>query len=388
MRFDFTPFFNPGKNIPWDRVVRMLREQSRLAEQAGFTTVWFTEHHFAHNGFMNAPPNPILMGADVAAHCKTIRVGQAPVVLPDWHPLRVAEDVALLDNMTEGRVDFGVGRGLNERTTIQFNLDADRRDNARCEALFRECLDIVIKAWTEDPFRYQGEFYQFPVPGWHETNQAFLPHDARYHASDGEYIGMYIHPRPYQQPHPPVWLMSNTPRTYAQAGAEGMNVVGMASASRRMRSCWSAYQETASAARGRRTELGEGVAVCVMIYVAETMEEAARDVRQAANTFFDVSNGRLWENRAAAKRAFLEAGEELREDERDADWYDFLRARDIIWIGSADYVAETIERFREEMGLAHIMLLEPFPGLSYDKILKSMTLFGERVVPRFRNGGA
>ena len=175
MRFDFTPFFNPGENIPWDRVVRMLREQASLAEQAGFTTVWFTEHHFAHNGFMNAPPNPILMGADVAAHCKNIRVGQAPVVLPDWHPLRVAEDVALLDNMTEGRVDFGAGRGLNERNTIQFNVAADRRDHAKCEALFRECLDIVIKAWTEDPFRYQGDFYRFPVPGWQETNRAFLP---------------------------------------------------------------------------------------------------------------------------------------------------------------------------------------------------------------------
>ena len=230
MRFDFTPFFNPGENIPWERVVRMLREQSQLAEQAGFTTVWFTEHHFAHNGFMNAPPNPILMGADVAAHCKKIRVGQAPVVLPDWHPLRVAEDVALLDNMSEGRVDFGAGRGLNERTTIQFNIDADRRDHQKSDALFRECLDIVIKAWTEDPFSYHGEFYQFPVPGWQETNRAFLPLDTRYHAPDGEYVGMYIHPRPYQKPHPPVWLMSNTPRTYALAGVEGMKVIGMASA--------------------------------------------------------------------------------------------------------------------------------------------------------------
>ena len=388
MRFDFTPFFNPGENIPWDRVVRMLREQSQLAEQAGFTTVWFTEHHFAHNGFMNAPPNPILMGADVAAHCKKIRVGQAPVVLPDWHPLRVAEDVALLDNMTEGRVDFGAGRGLNERTTIQFNVDADRRDHAKCEALFRECLDIVIKAWTEDPFSYQGEFYRFPVPGWQETNRAFLPLDSRYHAPDGEYVGMYVHPRPYQKPHPPVWIMSNTPRAYASAGAEGMQVIGMASAPGRLHTCWSAYREAASLAGGCAMELGEGVAICVMIYVAETMEEAARDVRQAANTFYEVSNGRLWESDAAAKRNFLEAGEELRAEDIDADWYDFLLAHDVIWIGSADYVAEKIERFREEVGLSHIMLLEPFPGLPYEKILKSMTLFGERVVPRFSNGAA
>lgn len=130
------------------------------------------------------------------------------------------------------------------------------------------------------------------------------------------------------------------------------------------------------------------MAICVMIYVAETVEEAARDVRQAANTFYEVSNGRLWENDAAAKRNFLEAGEDLRAKDIDADWYDFLLAHDVIWIGSADCVAEKIERFREEVGLSHIMLLEPFPGLPYEKILKSMTLFGERVVPRFSNGAA
>ena len=388
MRFDFTPFFNPGENIPWDRVVRMLREQSQLAEQAGFTTVWFTEHHFAHNGFMNAPPNPILMGADVAAHCKKIRVGQAPVVLPDWHPLRVAEDVALLDNMTEGRVDFGAGRGLNERTTIQFNVDADRRDHARCEALFRECLDIVIKAWTEDPFSYRGEFYRFPEPGWHETNRAFLPLDARYHAADGEYVAVYVHPRPYQKPHPPVWLMSNTPGTYSGAASQGMNVIGMSSTPGRLRDCWTAYREAASGARGQEVALGEGVAICVMIYVAETMEEAARDVRQAANTFFSVSNGRLWKDDIAAKRAFLDSGEDLTPADREADWFEFLLAHDVIWIGSADYVAEKIEHFREALGLSHIMLLEPFPGLPYEKILRSMTLFGEQVIPRFRNGEA
>ena len=156
MRFDFNPFFNPGENIPWDRVVRMFRDQTEIAEQSGFTTVWCTEHHFAHNGYLNAPPNPILMCADLGAHFSKIRLGQAPVVLPDWHPLRVAEDVALLDNMTDGRVDFGVGRDTNERSCIQFNINSDKRNAKRNSALFRECLDIIVKAWTEDSVQLQG----------------------------------------------------------------------------------------------------------------------------------------------------------------------------------------------------------------------------------------
>lgn len=384
MRFDFSPFFNPGENIPWDRVAHMMREQTQLAEDAGFTTVWLSEHHFAHNGYMNAPPNPILMGADLAAHSKKIRVGQCPVVLPDWHPLRVAEDVALLDNLTQGRVDFGAGRGVNERTTLQFNIDADRRNNEKCGALFFETLDIVKRAWTEDPFTYDGEFYKFPVSGWQETNKAFFPLDDRYHATDGEYVGMYIHPKPYQQPHPPVWLMSNHPDTYHTAGLSNMNVIGMSSPVGKIRSCWTAYQEAASKARQCDVNNGDGVALCVMIYVAETQEEADRDIRQAANIFYEMSNG--WRPSGEwARRAYLEEGEELTAQDRDGDWYDFLRAHDIIWVGTAELVAEKIAKFKEEVGLKHIMLIEPFPGLPYQKILKSMTLFGKNVLPRFQN---
>ena len=383
MRFDFSPFFNPGENIPWDRVVQMMREQTQVAEQAGFTTVWLTEHHFAHNGFMNAAPNPVLMGADLAAHCKKIRVGQAPMVLPDWHPLRVAEDVALLDNMTQGRVDFGAGRGLNERTTLNFNIDADRRNNDRCDALFRESLDIVIKAWTEDPFTYKGEFYEFPVPGWQETNKMFYPLDQRYHEPEGEYVGMYIHPRPYQKPHPPVWLMSNTPHTYAFAGGGGMNVIGMSSPPGKIRSCWTAYQEAICGAEQRDVELGDGVGICAAVYVADTMEQAAKDMREPMNLFYELSNG--WRPSGEwARRSYLDEGEELTAADRDGDWYDFLFAHDIIWVGTADYVAEKIEQFREEVGLQHIMLGMPFFGLPYEKVITSLSRFGEHVVPRFQ----
>jgi alkanesulfonate monooxygenase SsuD/methylene tetrahydromethanopterin reductase-like flavin-dependent oxidoreductase (luciferase family) len=173
MRFDLIANFSPGETIPWTRTLEMIREQTALAEEAGFTTSWFTEHHFAHNGYMNAPPNPILMGAHVAAHCRKIRVGTCPVILPDWHPLRVAEDVAMLDNMTLGRVDFGVAKGVNERSTIQFNRDADRRDNDKVFRLFQESLEVILKAWTDEAFTHKGEFYEFPVPGWKETNRFF-----------------------------------------------------------------------------------------------------------------------------------------------------------------------------------------------------------------------
>ena len=201
MRFDLIANFSPGETIPWARTLEMILEQCTLAEQAGFTTAWFTEHHFAHNGYMNAPPNPIQMGTHVAAHCPKLRVGTAPIVLPDWHPLRVAEDVAMLDNMTLGRVDFGVAKGINERSTIQFNKHADRRDNARVMRLYRESLEVILKAWTDEAFTHKGGFYEFPVPGWQETNRVFEPLDSRYHAwfrNSPDIPGLPAHRKPFE----------------------------------------------------------------------------------------------------------------------------------------------------------------------------------------------
>ena len=212
----------------------------------------------------------------------------------------------------------------------------------------------------------------------------FQPLDERYHRPhDGEYVGMYVHPRPYQDPHPPVWLMSNTPGTYQHAGANGMNVIGMANPVGKIRTCWDEYQRAASVQRQRETTFGEGVGICVMIYVAESAEQAAEDIRESTNIFYEIMNG--WRPSGEwALRSYLDDDEELTAKDRDGDWYDFLLAHDIVWAGSAEYVVEKIERFQEELGLAHIMLIEPFVGLPYEKILKSMTLFGERVIPRLK----
>lgn len=359
----------------------MMREQTRLAEEAGFTTAWFTEHHFAHNGYLNAPPNPILVSADIAAHCKKIRVGQAPVVLPDWHPLRVAEDIALLDNMTDGRVDFGAAKGVNERACIQLNPEADKRDDKKVYSMFRECLDIIVKAWTEDPFSYEGEFYQFPVSGWKETNRMFFPLDKRYFNAENEYVGMYIHPRPVQKPHPPVWLMSNAPFTYEFAGKSHSNVIGMCSSKDNLNACWNAYKLGAESS-GKEAILGAGVGMCVIIYVANTMEEAAKTIRPSINKYYEYVAGARpgdeW-----AKASMLNPGEDLSQEDAEKDWFDFLMSRGIIWVGSPDYVADKLQEYNEDASINHIMLLQQFPDVSYESIIKSQTMFSEQVLPRF-----
>ena len=88
----------------------------------------------------------------------------------------------------------------------------------------------------------------------------------------------------------------------------------------------------------------------------------------------------------SGRRAALNEGQELSNDDREADWFDFLRSENIIWVGTAEHVTEKIARCKEHFGLSHIMLLQQFPGVSIEKILASMTRFGEHVVPRFQNG--
>ena len=382
MRFDLIANFSPGETKPWPRVLEMINEQCSLAEQAGFTTAWFTEHHFAHNGYMNAPPNPIQMATHVAAHCKNLRVGTAPIVLPDWHPIRVAEDVAMLDNMTLGRVDFGVAKGINERSTIQFNTNADRRNNDQVMRLYQENLEIILKAWTNEVFTHKGEFWEFPVPGWQEKNRFFEPLDPKYHDENGEYKAMYIHPRPYTDKHPPVWLMSNAPPTFKLAGEKGWGVISMSAGPKATLVCWETYRDSLAKSLNREVELGEGVGVCTSFYVGETMQEAIDTIRPAINAYYEFLGG----SRPAGewtKRGYLDIGEEMTPEDDAMDWFDFLNKRGIIVVGDAEYVVDRFSEKQESIGLDHLMLMQQYTGVSYEKILASWKRLFENVVPRF-----
>ena len=382
MRFDLIANFSPGETKPWPRVLEMINEQCSLAEQAGFTTAWFTEHHFAHNGYMNAPPNPIQMATHVAAHCKNLRVGTAPIVLPDWHPIRVAEDVAMLDNMTLGRVDFGVAKGINERSTIQFNTNADRRNNDQVMRLYQENLEIILKAWTNEVFTHKGEFWEFPVPGWQEKNRFFEPLDPKYHDENGEYKAMYIHPRPYTDKHPPVWLMSNAPPTFKLAGEKGWGVISMSAGPKATLACWETYRDSLAKSLNREVELGEGVGVCTSFYVGETMQEAIDTIRPAINAYYEFLGG----SRPAGewtKRGYLDIGEEMTPEDDAMDWFDFLNKRGIIVVGDAKYVADRFSEKQVSIGLDHLMLMQQYTGVSYEKILASWKRLFENVVPRF-----
>jgi alkanesulfonate monooxygenase SsuD/methylene tetrahydromethanopterin reductase-like flavin-dependent oxidoreductase (luciferase family) len=370
----FSIFHNlgaPGRLGEYHQVMNEAREFARAADQAGFWSIWYTEHHFGHEGF-ELTPNPVLMGADIAAHTSRIRIGQAASIITFWHPLRLAEDIALLDQLSGGRVEVGVGRGLYGREALNLNTLADPRDQEQNRALFDETLDILIKAWSGEFFSHSGRFYQFPAPGvrWNHPLSPATPD----YAEDGVITKLAVTPRPYQRPHPPLWQVIDSPRSIENAAARGIQGLFWLPPVSALKERFELYRSTASKATGREQPLGEGIGLVRDVYVADSMEQARAEFEEAVMTSY------RWIMHWRGLSNLMEAGEQLTSDHTLS--YDFLAERNLL-VGTADYVSEKIHELREELNLEHLLLWTTHPGLEHRHAMRSLELFAEKVMPQF-----
>ena len=129
MRFDGNVYYHELEPYPVDKLFDEWRQTAVLLDQTNFTTCWLGEHHFWYNGYPVACPNPVLVGLHLASVTKNLRMGQSALILPDYHPIRLAEDIATADHLVKGRLDVGIARGTDSSASIQFHRDADRRDS-------------------------------------------------------------------------------------------------------------------------------------------------------------------------------------------------------------------------------------------------------------------
>ena len=376
MRFDTTLYTHVGEAYPWEKLINDAEEQVKFADQAGFTTFWMAEHHFAWDGWYNSAPNPVLMGTKLSRLSERLRFGQCGVVLPDWHPLRVAEDVALMDQFTKGRVDFGIARGIDTRASIQFNRAADRRDQKVNYALFAESLDVIKGAWTQERFKHSGQFYTFPVPGWKEPNE--WVRSPGFHSDDGELVAMGVYPKPFQKPHPPIWQMADSLNSHAFAGSRGIGVFCQSISVAKMKQAWAAHNKALSEAEGRDVPFGEKLCIVRPTYVAETYEQALKDISWGSTQLG------AWHTHNPVKAySAMVTEDEVDESDFNLKWLDFQLKHGLACIGTPDTVSEQIEKFQQEVNCQHMTLFLNFPGLTLEKTLRSLTLFAEQVMPRF-----
>jgi alkanesulfonate monooxygenase SsuD/methylene tetrahydromethanopterin reductase-like flavin-dependent oxidoreductase (luciferase family) len=249
-------------------VVNQVRK-AILAEQLGFHYFFLTEHHFQPEG-AEFSPNPLLMGAAIATRTRRMRIGQLANILPWHHPLRLAEQAAMVDVLSGGRLEFGVGRGAQPRETEVFGqvYGSTSADEMRSRAYYDECLEIITRAWTEPSFSYQGEFYTIPpkwTPHHHPMTVEYfsqpevgrrvedvlqfgeptgVPSGIRSHATRLKELSVF--PQPLQKPHPQLWQPNvRNMSSLRRSARAGINVIFLTIEPDRVREEVEAYHQEA-----------------------------------------------------------------------------------------------------------------------------------------------
>jgi len=330
---------------PHRAVHARVTEEVLRADALGFDYAWVAEHHFSNQyGIM---PDVFVYAAYLAALTKRIKIGTAVVTLPLANPLRVAENAAFVDILSNGRFALGLGSGYREYEFDGFGVDfAARRD------IQEEALPLLLELFRNKRVDHQGKHFHVKV--------------------DGEYE---LFPHAQQQPHPPILLAGATDRSIAVAGRMGFGLMlstwtpfdGLA---RQVKHYRQALEETPSDLRGNP---GRGhVDIARWVYVAETdakakAESEAGILRHQSHFFSGHTSGYLGTVGTGAS-----AG-------RD---YDTL-ARDIILHGSPRTVVEKLQRLQHLTGVSSLMLHYP-PWYGIDKAMASLALFAAEVMPKFK----
>ena len=314
---------------PWllehDGSAGQLAAQGLLAERLGYGSFWLPEHHF---GDVGAIPAPLLLLAAVAARTTHLRVATTSFLLPVRHPIHVAEEVAVLDRLSGGRVILGVGRGFRGALFSAFDVPvAEKRDR------FEANLRLIVGAWSGEPVAF------------HEDGAGGPPKP------------VLLAPLPVQRPHPPVWVAAFGPKAVTQAGRLGLPYLA------------SPIEPLAHLAENylrHREALPEGsraapLAVPIMRTIFASRDAARlREVREALSR----QAAALARAPGPAFRRFAEA--------RLEDW---------AIVGSPEAVADGITRYREELGMTHLVVRAQIPGLPRELAEASLAMISEIARP-------
>ncbi len=381
MRFGyFDNIHDPSQKRDYSDLVNEMRERARLCEEAGMDIYWLPEHHFSIWG-RELLSNPLLMAADIAARTQRIRIGLGAAIIGFWHPLRLAEDLALLDHLTGGRLEIGVGRGNYALEASNLNPLADPRKPEQNLKVFLETLAIIRKALSEERFSHKGEIYQFPAPGFSADKAHTIKDPAYVDPATGELAKLSIYPRARQRPLPPMWQMVSEAHD-AVRGAAGldMGIVMWRPSIAELQLRLNIYKQAHDAACGTDIALGAKTAVVRDTFVADSEAEARRIAEEACMGSLNFANWR-------GPRIFLDPQENLPAETEAALkkhlTYDFVAPR-ALFFGTPDHVADKIVELAEATGLDHLMFKCGWPGLAHEHTVRCLKRMSEEVLPQVR----
>jgi alkanesulfonate monooxygenase SsuD/methylene tetrahydromethanopterin reductase-like flavin-dependent oxidoreductase (luciferase family) len=322
-------------------------EQVCLVEQHGFDSVWFTEHHFNRHGIVS---DSLAMLSYVAARTSSVRLGTAVSVLPLHNPMRLAETAALVDQLSGGRLELGIGRGFQVGEFSGFGLDIHEKSQR-----FEEAIEVLMRAWTEDdPFTHKGYFYRFE--------------DAA------------PQPRPLQRPHPPIWVATDTVDGLQSCVRNGFGVLLQQGSSLAKVEEQLARYRTALASDGKQLSDGK-LYLSRAMYVAPTDDEARAIAEPAYEGFSALAKKLISGVRHTIKdQAPTTIAESAQLEGNLKPFGSDSEIRESALFGSPDSVIEYMQRLRS-MGVTRLMLFVNMGQLPHEKIMASLDLFCREVLP-------
>ena len=350
MDFGINCDFTMGRAESHQEAFREAMEEVDLAEELGLDTVWLGEAHFAPGRSVLSAP--IVVASSIATRTKRLRVGMAVQVLPMIHPLRIAEEAATVDQISEGRFEFGVGRSGNVRA-----YDVMGIDYGESKERFQEALDIILQAWSGETFSYEGKYNTI-------TNAT-------------------ISPLPYQKPHPKVRIAASSEDSFGRIGRLGYPIfLGLRAMDvEDLKTNLQEYREEWKAA-GHPGEGGD-INVRFPMYLAPSDSDAIEEPKESIEAFFrrqrelfEYSYGREGTENSGRRQARYERL-------ANATYEDLLETR--VVFGSPERVVDKLHQFQDMLGITGITAeLNPGGFLPKEAVQRSLQLLTEEVMPEFK----
>lgn len=328
MKLGVLQFFSwPERRVPLKTVFTRALSRIEIMDQSGFDAVWLAEHHFSS---FSVCPSVHMMGVMAAARTTRLRIGTGVSLAPFYHPLRLAEEVALLDVLSGGRVNWGAGRGFARVEFDNFGVPPEESTSR-----FREAVEIVLKAWSEERLHFAGEHFRFD--------------------------GVEVLPKPLQRPHPPVWMAATSEGAIDWAAGRGFSILMDPHAAHTDIGRKRRFYAERLLAAGHAIE-GRDLPVARLLALGKTAAEAREVARRGAQWICDSYFG--------AQHRPVGIGDPNAPGRDPVQRY----LDEVILHGTPEAVLDDILKLRDEIGLDYLLAAP----LSHDTFM----MLSEEILPR------
>ena len=322
MKFGILQFFGwLDRSIPLETIYSRALERIEIMEKTGYDAVWLAEHHFSS---YSVCPSVHVMAMNIAARTQRLRIGTAVTLAPFYHPLRIAEEIALLDILSGGRINWGAGRGFDPEEFEVFGVPVEESTER-----FREVVEIVLAAWQNERLTYTGKFHH--------------------------YENVEVLPKPSQIPHPPIWVAASSHGAVKWAAERGLAMLmDPHSTTDTLAQKQRLYEKS------RTVEVSGDRPIARLIAVADT-DYKAKIIAERGAKF-------------SARYVPKEAIPQFRTDQKIVDPIEHYM-NDVILHGSPEKIVADLQRLEEAIDLRYL-LMSPLSKRSFE-------LFTEQVLPHF-----